>query len=287
MLTRLTNKQVAALRFASDDELALLVERAAREQLKPTDIKRAVQTWVPDLDRPSAPHERTRVKPWIRIGEAAAPDGTVLTLQSRDGEFLLLAGRQAVDGERSARLGGRAGDARLPPDLRAPTPHVLIGGLGMGFTLRAALDVLPAAATCRRRGARSGGGGLESRPARPARRASARGPAGARRGDRCRRALRGGPPEFDAVLLDVDNGSDALTTSTNGWLYGDRGMDAHPRGADARRGTRRCGWRQRIRNSRGACASTASAVDVEHVRGRGRKRGPRHAVLLAYQSVGR
>ena len=51
MLTRLTLKQVAALRFASDAELALLVERAAREQLKPADIKRAVQTWLPDLDR--------------------------------------------------------------------------------------------------------------------------------------------------------------------------------------------------------------------------------------------
>ena len=43
--------QVAALRFASDVELALLVERATREQLKPADIKRAVQTWRPDLDR--------------------------------------------------------------------------------------------------------------------------------------------------------------------------------------------------------------------------------------------
>ncbi len=51
MLGRLTNKQVAALRFASDEELPALVERAARENLKPDDIKRAVQIWVPDLDR--------------------------------------------------------------------------------------------------------------------------------------------------------------------------------------------------------------------------------------------
>jgi len=51
MLTRLTPKQVAALRFASDAELGTLLERAVREQLKPADIKRAVQTWLPDLDR--------------------------------------------------------------------------------------------------------------------------------------------------------------------------------------------------------------------------------------------
>ena len=51
MLTRLTPKQVAALRFASDAELGTLLERAVREQLKPADIKRAMQTWLPDLDR--------------------------------------------------------------------------------------------------------------------------------------------------------------------------------------------------------------------------------------------
>ena len=42
MLGTFTNKQIAALRFASDQELPALVERAARENLKPDDIKRAV-----------------------------------------------------------------------------------------------------------------------------------------------------------------------------------------------------------------------------------------------------
>ena len=46
-----TSKQIAALRFASDQELPALVERAARENLKPDDIKRAVKTWLPDHDR--------------------------------------------------------------------------------------------------------------------------------------------------------------------------------------------------------------------------------------------
>ena len=50
-LTGLGNKQIVALRFASDAELPMLVERAARERLAPRDIKRAVKTWVPDLDR--------------------------------------------------------------------------------------------------------------------------------------------------------------------------------------------------------------------------------------------
>ncbi len=50
-LAQLHIKQVVALRFASDAELPALLERAAREQLKPDDIKRAVKAWVPDLHR--------------------------------------------------------------------------------------------------------------------------------------------------------------------------------------------------------------------------------------------
>jgi hypothetical protein len=51
LLGQLSNKQIAALRFASDAELPALLERAAREKLPPTEIKRAITTWTPDLDR--------------------------------------------------------------------------------------------------------------------------------------------------------------------------------------------------------------------------------------------
>lgn len=44
-------KKVVALRFASDAELPVLLERAAREPLTPSDIKRAVTNWTPDQDR--------------------------------------------------------------------------------------------------------------------------------------------------------------------------------------------------------------------------------------------
>jgi hypothetical protein len=48
---RLTKAQVVALRFASDEELPALLERAARENLDADQIKRAIQHWVPDWDR--------------------------------------------------------------------------------------------------------------------------------------------------------------------------------------------------------------------------------------------
>ncbi len=47
----LSKRQVIALRFASDAELPELVERAARESLSGTAIKRAIKEWRPDLDR--------------------------------------------------------------------------------------------------------------------------------------------------------------------------------------------------------------------------------------------
>jgi hypothetical protein len=50
-LAKLSAKQIAALRFASDDELGSLLERAARENLAPKDIKAAIRTWRPDLHR--------------------------------------------------------------------------------------------------------------------------------------------------------------------------------------------------------------------------------------------
>ena len=51
LLGQLDNKQIAALRFASDPELAALLERAVREKLPPKEIKRAVKSWTADLDR--------------------------------------------------------------------------------------------------------------------------------------------------------------------------------------------------------------------------------------------
>jgi hypothetical protein len=43
--------QVFALRFASDEELPALVQRALNEHLTPDDIKKAVKNWLPDYMR--------------------------------------------------------------------------------------------------------------------------------------------------------------------------------------------------------------------------------------------
>ena len=50
-LAKLNSKQIAALRFAGDDEFGALLDRAARENLAPKEIKASIKHWRPDLYR--------------------------------------------------------------------------------------------------------------------------------------------------------------------------------------------------------------------------------------------
>jgi hypothetical protein len=47
-LRSLSPKQIVALRFASDDELGALLDRAVREKLPPDEIKKSVRNWRAD-----------------------------------------------------------------------------------------------------------------------------------------------------------------------------------------------------------------------------------------------
>ena len=50
-LAKLSSKQIAALRFASDEEFGTLLDRAVRDNLSPKDIKAAIKSWRPDFYR--------------------------------------------------------------------------------------------------------------------------------------------------------------------------------------------------------------------------------------------
>jgi len=49
--SKLTLRQIIALRFAPDEEFVQLVERAIKENLKPSSIKQSIQNWKPDYNR--------------------------------------------------------------------------------------------------------------------------------------------------------------------------------------------------------------------------------------------
>src|SRR5438552_10269564 len=83
------------------------------------------------------------VQPLELLGQTTTPDGSDLKLTRRTNEYIILANGQSL---MSSRMHGseEALATFACRGLRsAKHPCVLIGGLGMGFTLRAALDLLP------------------------------------------------------------------------------------------------------------------------------------------------
>ncbi len=83
------------------------------------------------------------MKPWELLGETRTPDGTLLSLTRRDTELVILAGGKILMSSRMHGSEEAMAEMALKGLRTASAPSVLIGGLGMGFTLRAALDLLP------------------------------------------------------------------------------------------------------------------------------------------------
>src|SRR3954453_2615967 len=80
---------------------------------------------------------------WELLGQSSAPDGTEMRLMRRQDEYIILANGKPL---MSSRLHGSEQALATLGCSRARAleqPRVLVGGLGMGFTLRAVLDVLP------------------------------------------------------------------------------------------------------------------------------------------------
>jgi spermidine synthase len=218
--------------------------------------------------------------PWVHLDSAKVPGGREeLRLKRRGGEFSIVLGANELMNSRisgseetlaklsCARIGGRR------------QPRMLIGGLGMGFTLRAALAGLGADAR------------LVVAELVPAVVAWARGPmaelfAGSLDDPRVeiREAdvadvIRSGEGAYDAILLDVDNGPDGLSRSANDRLYDMAGLaaaraamtpggvlavwSAHPDASFAKR-----------------LGRSGFEVEEVHTRARG-KRGARHVIWLA------
>src|SRR5688572_29388278 len=82
------------------------------------------------------------MKPYERLGEARTPNGTLLALYRHDGAYLIRADGVELMSTRRHFSEDRLAEVACAPLRDVPRARVLIGGLGLGFTLRAALRLL-------------------------------------------------------------------------------------------------------------------------------------------------
>jgi spermidine synthase len=167
------------------------------------------------------------VKPWTLVAEAPGPDGGKLTLVRRDGELVVKIDGSALMSSRTHGSEAAMAEAGLPEPRRARA--VLVGGLGCGYTLRAVLDrvgpktrvVVAEIAQAIIDWNRGPLAELARRPLDDRRVVVERADVG--------EVLRAGRGGYDAILLDVDNGPQALTARDNRRLYASDGLAATAR----------------------------------------------------------
>ncbi len=164
------------------------------------------------------------VKPVRRLDEAVAPDGTVLALLEHDGDYVirvngvdLMSTRRHHSEDQLAQLACASLGAR-------PGAQVLIGGLGLGFTLKAALRALPSDAVVVVAELVAEVIAWNRNPDYPFACDALRDARVELVPGDVAQVMRDRRGAFDAIMLDVDNGADPLTTAGNAALYRDAGI---------------------------------------------------------------
>ncbi|MES2020676.1 MAG: spermidine synthase [Pseudomonadota bacterium] len=218
--------------------------------------------------------------PRERIDSARIPGGEEMTLYRRGDDFMIVVDRNELMSTRmngSEEALGTMACARLS---RAAAPRVLIGGYGMGFTLRAVLGVVGPKAE------------VTVAELVPEILAWARGPmaavaAGCLDDPRVdvveadvAEAIAAAPGGYDAILLDVDNGPDGLVRAENNRLYAPHGLAAAR--AALRPGGVLAVW-SAASDARFVTRLKAAgfAVDEVAVKARQNGKGPRHVIWFA------
>ncbi|MDB5645097.1 hypothetical protein [Methylobacterium sp.] len=223
----------------------------------------------------------TASPPWVQLDSSPIP-GTSATLRLlRQDEAYSI---QVGDAELMTNLDRRSEQALATiacTRLRdRPNPRVLIGGLGMGFTLRAALEALGPDAQ------------VVVAELIPSVVAWARGPLAHLFGDSLddprveivegdvNRLIQSGPARFDAILLDVDNGPSGMTRRENDRLY-DRWGLKRAQYALTRGGILGVWSGKPDRRFKARLRLHGFTVDEVRVRANGGADGPRHVLWFA------
>jgi spermidine synthase len=158
------------------------------------------------------------------LGDAKAPDGTVLKLYRHDGAYAIRVNNVELMSTRRHNSEDKLAELVCVPIASAHAPRVLIGGLGLGFTLRAALQILPADATVIVAELIHEVIAWNENPEYALAHEALADPRVQVRHTDVAAELRRPEAGFDAIMMDVDNGAESFTTKGNGRLYESGGI---------------------------------------------------------------
>ncbi len=165
------------------------------------------------------------MKPFKRLGEARTPDGSLLELFSHDGSYLIRANGIELMTSRRHLSEDRLAEVACAPFKDSPLARVLVGGLGLGFTLRAALKELRDSAEVVVAELMAEVIAWNANPEWNISAEAMQDPRVRIVQDDVYKVLRTNPGGFDALMLDTDNGPDGLLMSENAALYEKRGIE--------------------------------------------------------------
>ena len=167
------------------------------------------------------------MNPWVVIDQATVPgDGGEMKLLQRTHEYTINVKNEELMNSRLHGSEDALAELTCKPLAKRRRPKVLIGGLGMGFTLGAALEhlgpqahvvvaeLVPAVIKWNRTHLAD----LAGRPLEDSRVTVRQGDVG--------KVINEKAQAYDAILLDVDNGPEGLTHEGNDRLYTPSGLAA-------------------------------------------------------------
>lgn len=223
-------------------------------------------------------HQLT-VKPFKRLGVATAPDGTVLALFEHDGAYVIRVNGVELMSTRRHNSETALADVVCAPLAGVRGARVLVGGLGLGFTLKATLKQLAPDAQVTvveiLQSVIDWNANTDYDLAHEALN-------DARVNVQCEdvsRVIQRSPGTFDAIMLDVDNGAESLTTKGNRKLYNSVGV--HMAAAALKPGGRLAYWSSTPDDAfEGTLRHAGLTVETHSVRAHATS-GPWHTIFVA------
>lgn len=221
------------------------------------------------------------MQPWIHLGTATVPGGgDELRLLQRGAEFVIMAGRTPLMNSRMSGSEEALATLAWQCIKDRTAPNILVGGLGMGFTLRRLLAIIGPRARVNVAELVPEVVQWARGPLAPIFAGSLEDPRVAIEIDDVASAISRHKAGYDAILLDVDNGPDGLSRPGNDRLYSVKGLAA-ARAALRPKGVLAVWASEPDLNFTRRLGTAGFHVEEKTVRERSNGKGARHTIWLA------